>query len=80
MAQEEIPCRKGSISSGGEGYYKQFAEAKLLEYKSWFGNEVVDLVDLRKVKPENYVTGRWVRTIKTNKQGNFFKAKARWVL
>ena len=32
------------------------------------------------VKPKNYVTGRWVLTINTDKQGNFLKAKARWVL
>ena len=35
---------------------------------------------MRKVKPRNYVTGPWVLTIKTDKQGNFFKVKARWVL
>ena len=35
---------------------------------------------MRKFKPKNYVTGRWVLTIKTDKQGNFFRAKARWVL
>ena len=35
---------------------------------------------MRKVKPKNYATGRWVLTIKTGKQGNFLKAKARWVL
>ena len=29
------------------GYYKQFAEAKHLEYKSWFDDEVFALVDLR---------------------------------
>ena len=62
------------------GYYKQFAEAKHLEYKSWIDSEVFDLVDLRKFKPKNYVTGRWVLTIKTDKQGNFLRAKARWVL
>ena len=61
------------------GYYKQFAEAKHLEWKSWIDNEVFDLVHL-KVKPKNYVTGRWVLTIKTDKQGNFLRAKARWVL
>ena len=38
-----------------------------------------DLIDMGKVKPKNYVTGRWVFTIKTDKQGNFFKAMARWV-
>ena len=39
--------------------------------------KVFDLIDL-KVKPKNCVTGRWVLTIKTDKQGNFLKAKARW--
>ena len=53
---------------------KQFAEAKHLEYKSWVDNKVFELIDTRKVKPRNFVTGRWVLTIKTDKQGNFFKA------
>ena len=35
---------------------------------------------LRKFKPKNYVTGRWVLTIETDKQGNFLRAKAKWVL
>ena len=35
---------------------------------------------MREVKPRKYVTGRWVLTIKTDKQGNFLKADARWVL
>ena len=35
---------------------------------------------MRSVKPKNYVTRRWALTIKTDKQGNFLKAKARWVL
>ena len=43
-------------------------------------NEVSDLIDMRKVKTKNYVTGRWVLTIKTDKQGAFLKAKAIWVL
>ena len=62
------------------GYYKQFAEAKHLEYKSWFDNKVFDVIDMRKAKPKNNVTGRWVLTIETDKQGNFLKEKARWVL
>ena len=41
---------------------------------------VFDLIGMRKVKPENYVTGRWVLTMKSDKQGNFLRAKARWVL
>ena len=35
---------------------------------------------MRKVKPTNYVTGRWVLSIKTDEPGNFLKAKARQVL
>ena len=52
------------------------AEAKRFESKSWVDVEVFDLIDMRKVKPKSYVTGRWVLTIKTDKQGNFLKAKA----
>ena len=74
-------ARKEASAKEVRGYYKQFAEAKHLgEYKSWVDDEVVDLVDLRKVKLRNYVTGRWVVTIKTDKQGNFLKAKERRVL
>ena len=35
--------------------------------------------DRRKHKIENFVTGRWVLTIKTDKDGKFKKFKARWV-
>ena len=73
-------AREEASAQEVRGHYKQFAEAKLLEYRSWFDNEVFDLVVLRKVELRNYVTGRWVLTIKTNKQSNFLKAKARWVL
>ena len=73
-------ARKEASAPEVRGYYKQFAEAKHLEYRSWVVNEVFDLIDMRKVKPRNYVTGRWVLTIKTDKQGNFLRAKARWVL
>ena len=55
-------------------------ERKHLEWKSWIDNEVFDLVDVRKFKSKNYVTGRRVLTIKTDKQGNFLRANARWVL
>ena len=41
---------------------------------------VFDLIDMRKVNPRNYVTGRWVLTINTEKQGNFLRAKTRWRL
>ena len=59
---------------------RQFLEAKEAECKSWIDNEVFDLVDTRKVKVRNYVAGRWVLTTKTDKDGNFLKCKARWVL
>ena len=79
-SQEEIRARKEASAQEVRGNYKQFAEAKRLEWKSWIDNEVFDLVDMRKFKPKNYVTRRWVLTIKTDKQGNFLRAKARWVL
>ena len=73
-------ARKEASAQEVRGYYKQFAEAKHLEYRSWVDNKVFDLIEMRKVKPRNFVTGRWVLTIKTDKQGNFLKATARWVL
>ena len=73
-------ARKEASAQEVRGYYKQFAEAKNLEYRSCGDNEAFDLIDMRKVKPRNYVTGRWVLAIKTDKKGNFFRPKARWVL
>ena len=73
-------ARREASAQEVRGHYKRFAEAKHLEYRSWVDNKVFDLIDLRKVTPRNYVTGRWVLTIKTDTQGNFLKAKARWVL
>ena len=72
--------RKEASAQEVRGYYEQFAESKHLEYRSWLDNEVFDLIDMKKVEARNYVTGRLVLTIKTDKQGNFLRAKARWVL
>ena len=44
-------------------YARLFIEAKSAEIKSWFDNDVFDLVDIRKFKPKNFVTGRWVLTV-----------------
>ena len=55
-------ARKEASAQEVRGYYKQFAEAKHLEYKSCVDNEVFDLIDLSNFKPINYVTGRWVFT------------------
>ena len=61
-AQRRSRARQEASAQEVRGFYTQFAETKKLEYKSWVDNEVFDLVDLRKVKPRNYVTGRWVLT------------------
>ena len=61
-------------------YAHMFVEAKTAEIKSWFDNDVFDLVDIRKFKPKNFVTGRWVLTVKRDRDGKFQKRKARWVL
>ena len=52
-AEMRSRARKEASAQEVRGYYKQFAEAKHLDYKSWVDNEVFDLVDLRKVKPKN---------------------------
>ena len=61
-------------------YARMFIEAKSAEIKSWFDADVFDLVDIRKFKPKNFVTGRWVLTVKRDRDGKFQKCKARWVL
>ena len=55
-AKKRSRARKEASAQEERGYNKLFAEAKHLEWKSWIDNEVFDLVDLRKVKPKNYVT------------------------
>ena len=68
-------ARKEASAQEVRGYYKQFAEAKHLAYRSWVDNKVFDIIDLRKVTPRNYVTGRWSTCYQTDKQGNFLRAK-----
>ena len=72
--------RKGATATETKAYQKQFLEAKHLECKSWLDNAVFDLVDTRKIHVRNWVTGRWVLTLQRDKDGNFLKTKARWVL
>ena len=72
--------RKEATATEIKAYQRQFLEAKQLECKSWLDNEVFDLVDTRKIQVRNWVTGRWVLTLKRDKDGNFLKTKARWVL
>ena len=52
-------------------YARMFIEAKSAEIKSWFDNDVFDLVDIRKFKPKNFVTGRWVLTVNLDRDGKF---------
>ena len=61
-------------------FAKQFLAAKQAECKSQFDNDVFELRDMRKLKIGNFVAGRWVLTIKKDKDGNLLKCKARWVL
>ena len=72
--------RKEATATEIRAYQTQFLEAKQLECKSWLDNEAFDLVDTRKIQVRNWVTGRWVLTLKRDKDGNFLKTKARWVL
>ena len=73
--------RKEATQQEKRQFAKQFLEAKQAEYKSWSDNDVFELVDMRKLMIRHYVAGRWVqKTIKKDKDGNFLKCKARWVL
>ena len=75
------PKARAEANTGEKRMYaKQFAEAKALEIKSWKDNNVYEWVKLSNERPSNYVTGRWVLTIKRKPDGTFDKCKARWVL
>ncbi len=52
--------RKEASMTDRMHYAKQFLEAKAAECKSWADNNVYKLIDLRKVKVRNWITGRWV--------------------
>ena len=60
-------------------YAKQIKQAKLEEFRSFLDFTAMKFRDRRKRKSENFVTGRWVLTIKNDKDGQFKKFKARWV-
>ena len=73
--------RKEATAKEKRELKKQFDEAKAAEYQSWLDNDVFELIDTRKLgNIRNYVTGRWVLTLKRDKDGKFLKCKARWVL
>ena len=75
-AKMKSRARKEATAQQVRGYYKQFAEAKQLEYKSWVDKYVFELVDMRRFKPKNYVTCRWVLPIKADRQGSFLKGQS----
>ena len=60
-------------------YAKEIKQAKLEEFRSFLDFTAMTFRDNRRHKIDNYVTGRWVFTIKVDKDGQFKKSKARWV-
>ena len=61
-------------------YAKEIRLAKLDEFKSYLDNGALRLADKRKLsKDVNFLTCRWVLTVKVDKNGYFSKFKARWV-
>ena len=58
---------------------KEIKQAKLEEFRSFLDFTAMTFRDKRRDKFDNYVTGRWVLTIKFDKDGQFKKFKARWV-
>lgn len=60
-------------------YAKEIKKAKLEEFRSFLDLTAMKFRDRRRHRIENFVTGRWVLTTKTDKDGKFTKFKARWV-
>ena len=77
--KENAKGRIGDYTWGLQKYAQQIKQAKLEEFRSFLDFTAMKFLDRRKHKIENFVTGRWVLTIKTDKDGQFKKFKARWV-
>ena len=61
-------------------YAKEIRAAKLEEFKSYLDNDAIRLTDRRRLNRDvNFLTARWVLTVKVDKNGYFSKFKARWV-
>jgi len=60
-------------------YAKEIKQAKLEEFRSFLDITAMTFRDKRRHKIDHYVTGRWVLTIKVDKDGQLKKFKARWV-
>ena len=61
-------------------YAKEIRMAKLDEFKSYLDNGALRLADKRKPSRDvNFLTGRWVLTVKVDQSGYFSKFKARFV-
>ena len=73
-SQNEISCARGSICPRSSRWSKT-SWIQILYWQRGFWSRRPE-----ESQAEKYVTGRWVLTIKTDKQGNILKAKARWVL
>ena len=79
-SQNEISCTKRSISPRSTKIPQTvwWSETSGVQIVGWQRGFLISST-LRKFKSRNYVTGRWVLAIKIDKQGNFLRAKARWV-
>jgi hypothetical protein len=73
LTKKQLRARKEASQTDLRAYSKQFQEAKQKEYQSWLDNEVFELVDMRKVKVRNFITGPWVLTMKKDKDGKVEK-------
>ena len=56
-------------------YAQEIKQAKLEEFRSFLDFTAMTFRDKRRHKIDNYVTGRWVLTIKVDKDGQFKKFK-----
>ena len=65
-AKKVVKGRKEATATDLRQYAKQFNEAKLKKYQSWKDNNVFELVDTRKIKVKNFITGRCALTVKKN--------------
>ena len=73
-----VKKRKEASQQEQRELIKHFLEAKKVECQSWLDNDVYDLVDMRNRSRTLSQDGG--KTVKRDKDGNFLKCTARWVL
>ncbi|CAE7263371.1 unnamed protein product [Symbiodinium microadriaticum] len=72
--------QSGTVTPAMQQKYAKEIRAAKEEFRSYLDNDASRLTDRRELgRDASFLTGRWVLTVKFDKNGYFSKFKARWV-